>query len=431
MATPLRVLRLCSVFEPPASAIGGRGARFDPVGGMQDHTGSLTRELDRRGVEQVILTARPPTAPWIERVGEHATVVRVALPVRRPRQLYSLPAAVLAPLLGRHSDLVHVHLGEDLAILPLAALAAAPRRLPVVLTIHCSLAHTLRVCDVRTAILRTLGGWIERQGERRAAATLVYTSLLADRLARDAGRPAAHVVRRGIDARLFADRDGADPLSDLGAGPRVLFVGRMVRQKGVHVLAEAAARLRTPGAQMVFVGDGPERARVERDAERLGLADRVHVTGFVPHDQVPGFLAHADLLVLPSLYEELGTVLVEAMHAGIPAVASRTGGIPEVVQDGVTGLLVEPGDPGALARAIDTVLANPALAASMGANARARAGAYDLGVVADEIHRLYARVTEREEPVFDQAPTAASASSGVATSASAWETPATSKISLA
>jgi glycosyltransferase involved in cell wall biosynthesis len=326
---------------------------------------------------------------------------------------------------------VHVHLGEDLAILPLAALAAAPGRVPVVLTIHCSLAHTLRVCDVRTAILRTLGGWIERQGERRAAATLVYTSLLADRLARDAGRPAAHVVRRGIDARLFAGRDGADPLPQLGDRPRVVFVGRMVRQKGVHVLAAAAARLRTPGARVVYVGDGPERTRVERDAERLGVADRVHVTGFVPHERVPDFLASADVLVLPSLYEELGTVLVEALHAGVPTVASRTGGIPEVVQDGVTGLLVEPGDPGALARAIDTVLGDPTLAASMRANALARAGAYDLSTVADEIHLLYARVTAREEPVPAQAPMAASASSGVATSGRAWETPATSKISLA
>jgi glycogen(starch) synthase len=431
MATPLRVLRLCSVFEPPASAIGGRGARFDPVGGMQDHTGSLTRELDRRGVVQVILTARPPTAPWVERIGEHATVVRVALPVRRPRQLYSVPAAVLAPLLARHADLVHVHLGEDLAILPLAALAATSGRVPVVLTIHCSLAHTLRVCDVRTAILRTLGGWIERQGERRAAATLVYTSLLADRLARDAGTPAAHVVRRGIDSRLFAGPSGPDPLAVLGDGPRVLFVGRLVRQKGVHVLVEAASRLRTPGARVVFVGDGPERARVEREAERLGVADRVHVTGFVPHERIPDHLAHSELLVLPSIYEELGTVLVEALHAGVPTVASRTGGIPEVVHHGVTGLLVEPGDADALARAIDTVLADPALAASMRENARARAADYDLVGAAEQIHALYARVTARLESELDQAATAASASSAVATSGRAWETPATSNISLA
>src|SRR5215211_7215124 len=128
MCAALRVLRLCSVFEPPASALAGRGARFDPIGGMQEHTGSLTRALARRGVAQVVITARPPTAPWLERPDARTTVIRVALPVRRPRQLYAIPAAAVAPIAGAAADLVHVHLGEDLAILPLAALAARPRR---------------------------------------------------------------------------------------------------------------------------------------------------------------------------------------------------------------------------------------------------------------------------------------------------------------
>jgi glycogen(starch) synthase len=391
--SPLRVLRLCSVFEPPASSIDGRGARFDPVGGMQEHTGSLTRELDRRGVEQVVLTARPPTAPWLERIGAHATVVRVALPVRRPRRLYSLPAAGLAPLLGRHSDLVHVHLGEDLAILPLARLAAAPRALPIVLTVHCSLAHTMQVSDARTAILRTLGGWIERRGERRAAVTMVYTSRLAARLARDARIPAPQVVRRGVDRGLFSAPPGADPFPALGGRPRIVFVGRLVRPKGVDVLVDAASRLRTPGARILLVGDGPERARLERQAQRLGVGDRVHVTGFLPHDRIPDLLATADLLVLPSVYEELGTVLVEALHAGVPTVASRTGGIPEVVEHGVTGLLAPPGDAAALGRAIDIVLSDPGLAAAMGANARRRAADHDMVRVVDHVHELYERVS--------------------------------------
>jgi glycogen(starch) synthase len=394
MSSPLRVLRLCSVFEPPPSAIVGRGARFDPVGGMQEHTASLTRELNRRGVAQIVLTARPPTAPWVQRMPPRATIVRVALPVRRPRQLYSVPAALLAPLLGAHADVVHVHLGEDLAILPLAALAAAPRGLPIVLTIHCSLAHTLRVGDARTAILHTLGGWIERHGERRAAATVVYTSLMADKLARDSGRPATHVIRRGVDSALFGRAPGADPLRGLPSGPRVLFVGRLVRQKGVHVLVEAARRLRTSGAQVVIVGDGPERGRVERQAERLGVADRVHVTGFVAHDRLPDLLATADVLVLPSSYEELGTVLVEALHAGVPTVATRVGGIPEVVDHGFTGLLVEPGDPDALAKAIDRILSDGPLAGSMRENARRRAGDYDMVRVGEQVHELYERVTE-------------------------------------
>jgi glycosyltransferase involved in cell wall biosynthesis len=387
-AMPLRVLRLCSVFEAPTSALSGRGARCDPVGGMQEHTGGLTRNLAARGVSQVVLTARPPTAPWIERIAPNATVVRVSLPVRRPRQLYSVPAAVLAPVLGRRADVVHVHLGEDLAILPLAALAALPRGLPVVLTIHCSLAHTLAVDGLHTAILRGLGGRIERAAHRRAAATIVFTSRIASRIERADGGASLHVIRRGIDRRVFA-APGPDPLPHLPAGPRVVFLGRVVRAKGVETLVEAASRLRTPGAQVVLVGDGPERQRVERLARRLGVADRVHVTGFLGHEHIPAVLATARLLVLPSLYEELGTVLIEAMQAGVPVVASRVGGIPETVEDGVSGLLVAPRDARGLAAAIDAVLADPAMGRGLAAAAGRHAEEYDLDRVGEQVHALY------------------------------------------
>jgi len=388
VCAPLRVLRLCSVFEPPASALAGRGARFDPIGGMQEHTGSLTRALARRGVVQVVLTTRPPTAPWIERPEPLTTIIRVGLPVRRARQLYAIPAAGLAPLLGRRADLVHVHLGEDLAILPLAALAARPRQLPVVITVHCSLSHTLTPCDARTAVLRRLGGWIERRAERRAAATVVYTARLAELLASDHGHPTVHLIRRGVDRDRFAD-PGERFLPALGGRRRVVFVGRLVRAKGVQLLVEAMARLRTPGVDLVFVGDGPERPAVERLARRLGIDDRLHITGFVPHRRVPAVLASADLLVLPSVYEELGTVLIEAMHAGLPVVATCVGGIPEAIEHGVTGLLVEPGDAAGLATAIDSVLSDPVLADRLGAGARRRAPKHDLEDVADAIHALY------------------------------------------
>src|SRR5919106_4527928 len=87
--TRIRVLRLCSVFEPPPSALVGRGVKFDPIGGMQNHTAELTRALDRRGVVQTVLTTRPPTAPYFQRLGDHARAVRVGFPIRRFRQLYA------------------------------------------------------------------------------------------------------------------------------------------------------------------------------------------------------------------------------------------------------------------------------------------------------------------------------------------------------
>jgi glycosyltransferase involved in cell wall biosynthesis len=390
--TRIRVLRLCSVFEPPPSALVGRGVKFDPIGGMQNHTAELTRALDRRGVVQTVLTTRPPTAPYFQRLGDHARVIRLGLPIRRFRQLYAPQAAILAPILAARSDVVHVHLGEDLAVLPIGAAAARLHRLPLVLTIHTSLRHTLAVSDLRSALLKTIGGLIERWGEHSAEAVSVITSRLHRLLLSDGvDENRVHLIPPGVDPSLFEG-----PFEDPFAGirrPRVLFVGRLAPQKGVSTLVEAAGLLKDPSARILLVGDGPERPKLERDAERLGVDDRLHFVGFFAHDRLPAVFAHADLLVLPSLYEELGTVLLEAMQAALPIVASKTGGIPDVIENGVNGMLVPPGDPEALARAIDCLLADRKLACRLSEGAQERAKDYDWEVLAERVLRVYRGVT--------------------------------------
>jgi glycosyltransferase involved in cell wall biosynthesis len=120
----------------------------------------------------------------------------------------------------------------------------------------------------------------------------------------------------------------------------------------------------------------------------------VLLTGFVEHTAVPGVLASLDVLVLPSAYEEMGSVLTEAMASGLPVVASDVGGIPEVVRDGVTGLLVPPGDVGALAAALDRLAADPELRARLSAGARDRAADYAWPRLAGRVAAVYAGVRE-------------------------------------
>lgn len=390
--TRIRVLRLCSVFEPPPSALVGKGVRFDPIGGMQNHTAELTRALDRRGIVQTVLTTRPPTAPYLQRLGDHARVIRVGLPVRRFRQLYGPQAAIIAPILALRADVVHVHLGEDLAVLPVGVAAARLHRLPLVLTVHTSLRHTLAVSDLRSALLKTLGGPIERCGERSAEAVLVITSRLFRLLVSDGvEEKRIYVIPPGVNPSLFEG-----PFEDPFAGirrPRVLFVGRLAAQKGVGTLVEAAGLLEDPSAQVLLVGDGPERKALEREAKRIGVGDRLHFVGFFAHERLPAVLAHADLLVLPSLYEELGTVLLEAMQAGLPIVASKTGGIPDVIEDGVNGMLVPPGDPEALAHAIGRLLTDRDLARQLSEAAQERSKDYDWEVLAERVLAVYHGVT--------------------------------------
>jgi glycogen synthase len=390
--TRIGVLRICSVFEPPPSALVGRGVKFDPIGGMQNHTAELTRALDRRGVLQTVLTTRPPTAPHLQRLGDHARVIRLGLPVRRFRQLYAPQAAVLAPILAARADVVHVHLGEDLAVLPVGAAAARLHRLPLVLTVHTSLRHTLALSDLRSAISKTLGGPIERWGEHSADAVLAITPRLFRLLVSDGVEAdRVHLIPPGVNPSLF-EGPFEDPFSGVGR-PRVLFVGRLAPQKGVRALVAAAGLLEDESAQVLLVGDGPERPALQREAERLGVGGRLHFVGFLAHDRLPAVMSHADLLVLPSLYEELGTVLLEAMQAGLPIVASKTGGIPDVIEDGVNGMLVPPGDPKAIALAIDRLLANRDLARRLSEGTQEGGKDYDWEVLAGRVLGVYRGVT--------------------------------------
>jgi len=154
--------------------------------------------------------------------------------------------------------------------------------------------------------------------------------------------------------------------------PVLIVTSRLHPAKGHRVLVEALAKLRGPfpRLRLVIVGDGVERPKLEEQARALGLGDAVIFTGF--RSDVTDLLRAADLFVLPSLLEGMPNTALEAMAVGLPVVASAVDGVPEVVVDGVTGLLVSPGDPDFLHGAIARVLAERELAEAMGQAGRQR-----------------------------------------------------------
>ena len=388
---PLRVLRLCSVFEAPTASLVGRGTAYDPLGGMQNHTGQLTRALDERGVVQAVVTAYRPSAPRRERIGERTIVYRVGLPTRHVRQVWAPPAAALALRLARGCDVVHAHLGDDYAVVPLGLAAAAAAGRPLVITVHSSVVHTFEVTGLRSFALKRLGSRLERLGERRAAAVIALTDRTARLLAADGvPRDRVHVIPSGVRPSRFS---GPAPERVRGARRRVLYLGRLHVQKSVETLVCAAAAL-PPDVEVVLAGDGPERTRLESLARRMGLQDRVRFLGFVPPDEVPALLPTADVFVLPSRYEELGSVLLEAMACGLPIVATRTGGVPSVITDGVAGLLVPPGQPDPMAAALRQVLDDDRLADRLRAGARAASQRYSWDALAARVHDVYLSVVD-------------------------------------
>jgi glycosyltransferase involved in cell wall biosynthesis len=159
-----------------------------------------------------------------------------------------------------------------------------------------------------------------------------------------------------------------------GEAGYLLFVGRLRIRKGVEVLLAALRELRgrVPGATLRIAGDGEHRAALERKAAEMGLGDAVSFLGTRDAGQVRELLAGAAALVVPSIYEGMPLVVLEAMERGVPVVASAVSGIPEVVVGGETGWLVPPEDPAALAAALEEVLGDPVEAGRRGEAGRRR-----------------------------------------------------------
>lgn len=183
---------------------------------------------------------------------------------------------------------------------------------------------------------------------------------------------------------------------DLPAGARiVLSVGRLSKEKGhadlIRAMAEVGRNLAFPAA-LVIVGDGPERARLERLRTQLGVAGQVRLVGY--RDNVSPYYEAADVFVLPSYSEGSPNVLLEAMDAGVPIVATSVGGVREMIHHGEEGWLVRSGDSEGLARGMLAVLSKPDLRASLTSAARRSLRAYAPGVYYSGVSALFERVLD-------------------------------------
>lgn len=367
-------------------------------GGMRQHLLALTSGLRHRGVE--VEVAGPAAEPLLQELA--AAGCRVwdipLSPAFRP--LEDLRAAGrLASLLRRQEyDLVHVHGFK--ASLP-GRLGGALAGVPVVYTVHnfvfeaaggarrrlylaCErllAPFTARYIAVSTALQRDLAASARVAPQRIA---VIYNSIRMPETPQAAELTALR--------KEFA----------LDEETRVvLCVARLVREKGVDLLLQAAAALQGAGRagdqlprwHVVMAGDGPEEAALREQARSLGLEHLVTFAGY--RTDVGALLALADVVALPSRAEGLSLVLLEALAAGRPLVAAKAGGMPEIIADGETGLLVPVEDPLALAAALRRLLTDQALAARLSAAARADGRRFTAGTMLDETLNVYEQIRRR------------------------------------
>ncbi|MGW0608771.1 glycosyltransferase [Streptomyces sp. NPDC002640] len=248
----------------------------------------------------------------------------------------------------------------------------------------------MRAVNARLAALKVLGHLSEAITLRRAEAVVTLTARTRDLVITSGTDPArVHVLPQPYDRETFTGHFD-DPFPHV-PHPRIMFVGRFSAEKGAAVLVDAFSRLRRP-AHLLLIGDGRERHRIQADIRRLGIGADVSVSGFVPHRTAAAAMAHAHVVVLPSLFEEAGTVAVEAMALGVPLVASDVGGIRQTAANGKAALFVSPGDPVALAAALDEVLGRPELASRLATAGRSEAAGRDRGRTGERMLGIYREV---------------------------------------
>jgi glycosyltransferase involved in cell wall biosynthesis len=344
------------------------------TGGMEKLLVEMARHADRNRFDLrfVCLEGRGPVADEIENCGWEVVCLGCP-PGLRPGTIWRLGRQFIR---GR-ADVVHTHNNAPLIYgAPAARLAGV------------------------SAVVHTRHGRSPEAGRRQRTAVRL-ASLLANRVvcvSEDSGRLSAAegisgrkltVIRNGIDTARFAYL-GPSP-----GGP-VVMVGRLVPAKGVDTLLRAAAIVagQRSDYRLEIAGDGEARPGLEALSAELGLGEHVRFLGNV--GDVPGLLARASALVLPSFSEGISLTLLEGMARGLPVVATRVGGNPEVVEDGVTGRLVPPGEPDALAGALSDVWPASDRTRELGRAGRERVERlFDVRRMVAEYEALYLRLTKR------------------------------------
>ena len=343
--------------------------RIGGIGGSERHLLTLLPALRERGVDVSFLGLDDPSRapdPFYE---------ALAVPYERLKAPRDLDPALAWRVrrAARRADLVHTHLVH-------ADVYGAFGARRLVSTKH-------NDDPFRTGAFR----FVERALARRATRIIAITESLARFQVERVGLPAAkvEVIHYGLDD--LPQAWGENPPDPLSPDARLLLcICRLEPQKGVDVAIRALREI--PGAQLVVLGEGPQRGELEQLARELDVP--VYLPGRVP--DVAAWLRRADLLVHPVRWEGFGLALLEAMLASLPVVATKVSSIPEIVVDGETGLLVPPDDPGALAAAVNRVLADPS---GYGERGRARARSdFSVAEMADRTLAVYETALNRTSP---------------------------------
>lgn len=375
------------------------------IGGLGRHVEALARELAAAGHDVRVVTRGGEQAPAPGELRDGVRVVRAAtdpiaidfttetLLAWSQAAEHALLRAAL-PLVRRwRPDVIHAH---DWLVAQTAITLAETTGAPLVATLHATEAgrHQGWLPTPLNLAIHSVERWLAR----RADEVITCSDPMRKEVTRlfDLPDGKAHVVPNGVDpSRWTASRGAVEAArTELGGdGPRLIYAGRLVHEKGVQTLLAALRPLREahPGLRLAVAGTGGYESTLRSRARRLRVASAVDWLGFVPETRLPALLGAADVAVVPSLYEPFGIVALEAAVAGVPLVVAETGGLRDLAVSGIAAASFPAEDAGALVDAVAKVLVDPvaARAAARRAARRVRRD-YTWPAVASRTAEVYA-----------------------------------------
>ena len=364
-------------------------------GGAARYAFELSLQLVKLGIEAVVVThAHPGQAEEEEIAG--VTIKRVkGWVLNHPHRTFSplLFCRCYKYILDEKFDVVHgldIYSTMSLMAIPFARIF----RIPCVLTCHTVMDSAFLI------FLQRVLGFVFRVGDR-----LIAVSRASARFSRSLGFPERRitVVPNGVDLSYFnVEIDAVAMREELGIGdePLVVTASRLIRRKSPDLLVSAFARVLkvVPDAKLVIAGSGREEDNLSCQIKDLNIINSVFMVGELSKEKVAQLMAAADVFVLPSKMESFGLSLLEASAAGVPAVCSNAGGVPEVFQDGFNALLYPPGDDNAMAKAIIRLIQDKELAKAISTNAVETASRFTWEMAAELTTRVYEEVLQENTP---------------------------------
>jgi glycogen(starch) synthase len=345
------------------------------VGGIAAHVDGLARAMTRAGHEVVVFSLRHPAVSDDDTVeGVRILRANIELPWLPEDNLVARMASAnhqltqLAAQLGRWKpQVVHAH---DWLVAWSADTLKTLWNVPMVATIHATERgrHGGYVPQGIPAAVNAVEWWLTYQAREVIACSKFMVNEIMEGF--ELPPEKVHLVPNGVDTQLWVVPPGATaPARE----PLVVAWGRIQYEKGFQVLARAIGHLRqsVPGIRCVIAGRGSYLAELQTQIDVEGVGDLVQLAGFVPDDELRSMLQRAGCVVIPSLYEPFGIVALEGMAAGAPTIVACTGGLAEIVDGTLAGLLFEPGNHVELAARIHEVLSNEQLAGTMRTKAAA------------------------------------------------------------